>query len=62
MFSTQSENCIPICQYFRHHILFAAALEEPKIGVLSKGLKKVALIGTLVFHKLSLFPFNIEFS
>ena len=29
----------PICQYFWHHILFAAELEEPKIGMWSKGLK-----------------------
>ena len=33
MFSTQSENCIPISQYFLHHILFAAELEEAKTGM-----------------------------
>ena len=31
MFSTQSDNCIPICPYFWHYI-FAAELDEPKIG------------------------------
>ena len=38
MFSTQSENCIPICQYFDIISLFAAELVEPKIGVWGKGL------------------------
>ena len=37
MFSTQADNCIPICPYFCHH-LFAAELEEPKIGISGKGL------------------------
>ena len=33
MLSTQSENCIPICQYFDIiSLFFAAELEEPKIG------------------------------
>ena len=36
MFSTQSENCIPICQYVAS--LFAAELQEPKIGMWGKGL------------------------
>ena len=40
MFSTQSEKCIPICQYFLHIIsLVAAESEELKIGILGKGLK-----------------------
>ena len=34
MFSTPSENCIPICQIFHIIALFAAELEEPKIGML----------------------------
>ena len=39
MFSTQSEICIHICQYFFYFIsLFAAELEEPKIGIWGKGL------------------------
>ena len=37
MFSTRVDNCILICPYFCHHI-FAAELQEPKIGILSKGL------------------------
>ena len=41
MFFTQSENCIPICPYFRHYILFAAELEEPKLGTPGKGLTKM---------------------
>ena len=36
MFSTQSENCIPICQKFLTSYLFAAELEEPKIGISGK--------------------------
>ena len=39
MFSTQSENCIPICQYFWHHIFIVAELEEPQIGIWGKGLR-----------------------
>ena len=38
MFSTQSGNGIPICQYFDIISLFAAELEEPTTGVLDKGL------------------------
>ena len=38
MFSTQTENCIPIRQYFDIISLFAAELEAPKIGMLGKGL------------------------
>ena len=38
MFSTQSENCIPICQYYDIIPLFAAELEEPKTGMWGKGL------------------------
>ena len=38
MFSTQSENCIPICQYFYIMSLSGSELEEPKIGMWGKGL------------------------
>ena len=38
MFSTQSDDCIPICPYFDIMSLFAAELEEPKIGIWGKGL------------------------
>ena len=30
----------PVCSYFRHRILFAAEMEEPKIGISGKRLKK----------------------
>ena len=30
-FSTQSENCFPLCQYFDIISLYAAELEEPKL-------------------------------
>ena len=39
MFSTQSDNCIPISPYFDIISLFAAEFEEPKIGIWGKGLK-----------------------
>ena len=38
MFSIQSDNFIPICPYFDIISLFAAELEEPKIGISVKGL------------------------
>ena len=38
MFSSQSENCIPTCQYFNIISLFVADLEMPKIGISGKGL------------------------
>ena len=37
MFSTQSDNCIPICPYFDIS-LFAAESEGPKIGISGKWL------------------------
>ena len=41
MFSTQSENYFPIYDnIYDITSLFAAELEEPKIGIWSKGLKK----------------------
>ena len=38
MFSTQSDNCMPIVHIFDIIFLFAACLEEPKIGIGGKGL------------------------
>ena len=40
MFSTGSENCIPICQYYDITCisLLTAELEEPKIGMWGIGL------------------------
>ena len=38
MFSTQSDNCIPFVHIFDIISLFAAELEEPKIGISGKGL------------------------
>ena len=40
MFSTQSDNCIPFVHIFFYIMfLFAAELDEPKIGIWGKGLK-----------------------
>ena len=33
MFSTKPDNYIPICPYFDIISLFAAELEEPKLGI-----------------------------
>ena len=41
-FFTQSENCIPIFQYFDITSLFAADLEEPKTGISSKWIKQIS--------------------
>ena len=41
MFSTRSDNCIPICPIFDIISLFATDLEEPKTGISGKGLKTV---------------------
>ena len=38
MFSTQADNCIPICPYFAIISIFAAELKEPRIGIWGKGL------------------------
>ena len=38
MFSTQSDNCIPIVHTSDILSLFAAEFEEPKIGISGKGL------------------------
>ena len=38
MFSTQSDNCTPFVHSFDIIFLFAAELEEPKIGIRGKGL------------------------
>ena len=39
MIFTQSDNCIHICHIFDIISLFAAELEEPKIGIPGKWLK-----------------------
>ena len=39
MFSTQSDDCTPLIHIFDIISLFAAELEEPKIGIWGKGLK-----------------------
>ena len=39
MFSTQPDNCIPICLFFDIISLFAAELEEPQIGLSGEGLR-----------------------
>ena len=38
MLSTQSDNFIPICPFFDIISVFAAELEEPKIGIVFKRL------------------------
>ena len=38
MLSTRSDNCIPFVYIFDIIFLFAAELEEPKIGISGKGL------------------------
>ena len=43
MFSTQSDNCNPFVHVFDIIILFAAELEEPKIGISGKGLSRSQL-------------------
>ena len=40
MFSTQSVNCNPFVHIFNIIFLFAAELEEPKIGICGKGLRE----------------------
>ena len=44
MFSTQSDNCIPIVHIFDLISLFAAEFEEPKIGISGKGLIKDGIV------------------
>ena len=39
MFSTQSDNCIPFVHAYDIISLFAAELEQPKIGISGKGFK-----------------------
>ena len=38
MFCTQSDNCTPFVHIFDIIFLFATELQEPKIGLLGKGL------------------------
>ena len=44
MFSSQSDNCTPFVNIFDIIFLFAAELEEPKIGISGKGLRKLSTI------------------
>ena len=44
MFSTRSDNYVPIVHVFDIISLFAAALEEPKIGICGKGLMRTAMM------------------
>ena len=46
MFSTQSENCTLFAHIFDTITLFAAKLEEPKIGICGKRLKIIGNGGT----------------
>ena len=39
LFSSQTDNCTPFVHIFDIILLFAAELEEPKIGICGKGLK-----------------------
>ena len=41
MFSTQSDNCIPIFPYFWHHTFVCYWIGKVKIGILGKRLKKL---------------------
>ena len=45
MFSTQSDNCTPFVHFFQIIYLFAAELEEPKIGISGKGLNTLGRTG-----------------
>ena len=53
MFSTQSDNCIPLVHIFEIISVFAAELQEPKIGISGKGLTYVKeQLGILVITSL----------
>ena len=52
MFSTQSDNCTPLCLYFDILILFAAELEKPKIGILCIGLSLNIVIKIMINNHL----------
>ena len=47
MFSTQSDNCIPICPIFDILSLFSAEMEKPKIGISGKGLEMIICYSTI---------------
>ena len=42
MFTTQSDNCIPICPIFDIISLFAAKFKELEIGIPGEGLKDLS--------------------
>ena len=50
MFSTQLDNCIPFVQIFDIIFLFAAELEEPKIGISGQGLSTFDLHSPNAFN------------
>ena len=54
MFPTQSDKCIPICPFFDTTSLFAAELEEPKVGISVKHL----ITQSLVFPTIARKPFE----
>ena len=56
MFSTQSDNCIPICTYFYIISSFAAEIEEPKTGISGKGL--TISLYSILFKPLGVFSYN----
>ena len=68
MFSTQSDNLSPFVRIFDIISLFAAKLEEPKLGISGKGLRgftkqqKFRLSASAIFtdnnFKLMVFPFQ----
>ena len=61
MFSTQSDNCILISPYFDIISLFAAELEQPKIGTSGKGLRRKKKKGYGDTNSLPLFrPSNLK--
>ena len=64
MFSTQSVNCIQInfVNIFDVISLFAAELEEPKIGIRGKGLKRCkcsTMIRDAIYTNISLWIYKI---
>ena len=57
MFSTQSDNCIPFVHIFDIIFLFAAELEEPKIGIWDNGLRTNGIIVEIHVKRLEMYAF-----
>ena len=55
MFSTQSDKCIPFVHIFDITSLFAAELEEPKIGISGQGLNLAKSKNLSLGKKLTLY-------